>query len=95
MALGTVEVFANFLGVRIDQREDESVHLSQPHLIDSILKDLRLDEPNVNTKNTPAAPNKLLCRHSDSAAFDDSFDFRSVVGKMMYLSTTHLTIPVA
>ena len=30
----------DFLGVRIDQREDGSVHLSQPHLIDSILKDL-------------------------------------------------------
>jgi len=39
-------------------------------------------------KATPAAPNKLLKRHTDSVDFDQSFDMRSVVGKMMYLLTT-------
>jgi hypothetical protein len=64
--------------------------LSQPHLIDSIRKDLPLDGGNITAKDTPAAPNKLLKRHSDSGAFDQSFDYRSVCGKLMYLSTTKL-----
>lgn len=80
----------DFLGVRIDKRSDGSTELSQPHLIDSILKDLRLDGDKVSTKHTPAAPNKLLRRHSSADHFDQSFDYRSVVGKLMYLSTTRL-----
>ena len=32
----------DFLGIQIKRQEDGSVHLSQPHLIDSILKDLHL-----------------------------------------------------
>ena len=31
----------DFLGVRIERKEDGSVHLTQPQLIDQILKDLR------------------------------------------------------
>ncbi|KAI2496437.1 hypothetical protein MHU86_18061 [Fragilaria crotonensis] len=34
---------ADFLGVNIDRRKDGIIHLTQPHLIDQILKDLRLD----------------------------------------------------
>lgn len=78
----------DFLGVLINRKDDGTVHLSQPHLIDSILKDLRLDGPKTATKNTPAAPNKLLRKHLDSDDFDNSFDYRSVVGKLMYLGTT-------
>jgi Reverse transcriptase (RNA-dependent DNA polymerase) len=51
----------DFLGVRIDPHcEGGTVRLSQPHLIDFILKDLRLQGANVVIKDTPAAPNKLL-----------------------------------
>jgi len=78
----------DFLGVHIDRREDGSVLLSQPHLIDSILKDLRLDGKATKAKPTPAKPNILLRRHTESEDFDQSFDYRSVVGKLMYLSTT-------
>jgi len=80
----------DFLGVRIDKREDGSVELSQPHLIDSVLKDPRLDGDKVATKSTPAAPNKLPSKHSSSDDFDQSFDCRSTVGKLMHLGTTRL-----
>ena len=36
---GTLEVF---LGVNIDRKPDGSIHLTQPHLIKSILGDLHL-----------------------------------------------------
>jgi hypothetical protein len=76
----------DFLGINIDRKPDGSIHLTQPHLIDQILKDLRLDADDVHTKPTPAASSKLLSRHTDSPDFDGVFDYRSViVGKLNYL----------
>ena len=76
----------DFLGVQISTKEDE-VHLTQPHLTSQILKDLRLDDPNVATKDTPLPIGKVMHGYKGSKAFDGHFDFRSVLGKMMYLKT--------
>lgn len=45
---------ADFLAVRIKRLSDGTIKMTQPHLIDSILKDLRLDGTNVKDKDTPA-----------------------------------------
>jgi len=74
----------DFLGINIERREDGTIHLTQPHLIDQVIKDLKLPE-NATTKSTPAASSKLLSRHSDSKPFDGSFHYRSVIGKLNYL----------
>ena len=76
---------ADFLGVSIDRRKDGSIHLTQPHLIDQIIKDLRLHDDNVKPRTTPAASSKLLTRHTSSKPFDNSFNYRSVIGKLNYL----------
>jgi hypothetical protein len=76
---------ADFLGVSIDKRSDATIHLSQPHLIDQILDDLRLNGTNVKSRSTPAASSKLLTRHSESEPFDNSFNYRSLIGKLNYL----------
>jgi len=76
---------ADFLGVNIDRRSDGTIHLSQPHLIDQILEDLRLKAANVKSRSTPAASSKLLTRHTDSEPFDNSFNYRSIIGKLNYL----------
>jgi hypothetical protein len=79
----------DFLGVKIDRVSDTEIHLTQPQLIDSILRDLDLiqrpGQKEVTTKDTPAAISVLLRRHLDSAPFDHSFDYRSVIGKLNYL----------
>jgi hypothetical protein len=74
----------DFLGVNIERRSDGTIHLTQPHLIDQILEDLKMPEV-TKTKNIPAASSKLLRRHSNSRKFDGSFNYRSVVGKLNYL----------
>ena len=51
----------DFLGIQIKKQEDGSVHLSQPQLIDSIIKDLHL-KPSSNPKSTPAVTSTLLTR---------------------------------
>ena len=79
---GTLE---DFLGVNIDRKEDGSIHLTQPQLIDSILRDLNLDNDNVKTKSIPACSSKILKKHHDSEPFDKSFNYRSVIGKLNYL----------
>ena len=75
----------DFLGVNIEKKKDRTIHLTQPHLIDQILKDLRLDNDRVTTKTTPASSSVLLSRHSMSHPHDDSFKYRSVIGKLNYL----------
>ena len=79
---GNVE---DFLGVNIEQLEDGSVKLSQPHLIEQILKDLKMTDSEVKSKDTPAASSTILRKHESSRPFDDSFHYRSVIGKLNYL----------
>jgi hypothetical protein len=76
---------ADFLGVNIDRRDNGTIHLTQSHLIDQILSDLRMNNDNVKPKSTPAASSKLLSRHTRSKPFDNSFNYRSVIGKLNYL----------
>ena len=54
----------DFLGVNIDRRDDGTIHLTQPHLIDTILKEMRLHSDNVTVKTTPAAVSTILKRES-------------------------------
>lgn len=76
---------ADFLGVSVNRRPDGTIHMSQPHLINQILDNLRMNDDAVNAKPTPAASSKLLMRHSDSKPSDNSFNYRSVINKLNYL----------
>jgi hypothetical protein len=75
---------SDFLGVNIQYKSDGTIHLTQPQLIDSILKELRLDNT-AKCKTTPAAISKILTKHKDSDPFDDSFHYRRIIGKLNYL----------
>ena len=74
----------DFLGINIDRKSDGSIHMTQPHLIDQILKDLKFQD-NTKTKDTPAKSSTLLSRHSESEPFDQSFHYKSLIGKLGYL----------
>jgi hypothetical protein len=43
----------DFLGAKIERKADGTVHSTQPHLINQILKDLRLEDKNATTKPMP------------------------------------------
>ena len=76
---------ADFLGVNIQRKEDGTIHMTQPHLIEQILNDLRMSDKSVKPRSTAAASSKVLTRHSQSPNFDGSFNYRSVIGKLNYL----------
>jgi hypothetical protein len=71
----------DFLGVNIERKPFGSVHLTQSHLIDQILEDLKMLDV-TKTKTIPSSSSKLLKRHTNSPPFDGSFNYRSVVDKM-------------
>ena len=75
---------ADFLGVNINQ-ESDTFTLTQPKLIESILGDLCLADKNVALKDVPMACSKLLGCHKDSEAFDGSFNYHQVIGKLNFL----------
>jgi len=57
----------------------------QSLLIDKIVSDLRLTQDNINIKAIPMASSRILVSHNKSDAFDDSFNYRSLVGTLTYL----------
>ena len=55
----------DFLGVNIDRTSRGAIHLTQPHLIDSILQDLRLKKGESKCKDTPMKSSTILNKSKD------------------------------
>ena len=85
----------DFLGIQIKRQDDGSVHLSQPHLIDSIIKDLHL-QPDSNHKTTPAVTSTLLHKDTNGPHMQPEFHYHSIIGKLNFLEkSTRLDISVS
>jgi len=74
----------DFLGVNITRCDDGTIHFRQPLLIETILKDLGLQEDGKN-RVIPAKSSAILSRHTQSQPHDQSFNYRSIIGKLGYL----------
>jgi Reverse transcriptase (RNA-dependent DNA polymerase) len=79
----------DYLGVKIEKgTEAGTLLLSQPHLIDSILEDLRLlnhGQTASKTADTPAAFENKLHKDLNGKPFDYPWEYRSVIGKLNFL----------
>jgi hypothetical protein len=79
---GTVN---DYLGIRITKNEvTKEITMTQPGLIESILKDLNLLNPGAHTKDTPA----MGILHPDRQGHprEDTWNYRSLIGKLNYLA---------
>ena len=74
----------DFLSIQVQKLEDVSIHLSQPQLIDDIIKDLHLQSGS-NMKKTPAITNQILHKDTESRDVDMEFHYRSIIGKLNFL----------
>ena len=73
-----------YVGVHVEQLDDGTIILSQPHLIESILTDLRLLD-GAKPASTPMLCSVILHADLDGEPFDNHFDYQSVMGKLNYL----------
>ena len=58
--------------------------MSQPHLIDQLIRDIGLN-PKSHLPSTPAISSYILHRDEKEAAYDSNWSFRSAIGKLNYL----------
>ena len=77
---------AGYLGVYIEKREDNKLELTQRGLTERILKALGL-ESSSNRAATPAEK-RALGADTDGPPCQESFNYASVIGMLMYLSNT-------
>ena len=74
----------DFLGIQVQKKDDGSIVLTQPHLIDSIIQDLHLQSGS-NPKSTPSITTKLLHKDANGTEMTPDFHYRSVIGKLNFL----------
>ena len=77
----------DFLGIQIQKQADGTVHLSQPQLIDSIIKDLHL-QPGSNPKSIPVVTTMLLHKDANGPDMQPEFHYQSVIGKLNVLENS-------
>jgi histone deacetylase 1/2 len=75
----------DYLGIQIKKEQDGGLTLTQPQLIESILKDMKLEKENVKGRKTPAMKTKVIHKDEDGDDFDNRFHYRSIIGKLNYL----------
>jgi len=72
------------LGINIQKLDDGSLELTQQGLINRIIEGMGLQ--NANPKYTPVTD--TLGKGKDKAVFNERFNYRSIIGMLMYLGNT-------
>ena len=82
--LSREETFSEFLGIKYDELSDGSISMTQKGLINKIIS--ATDMESCNPKHTPA----LKCAlgiDSEGAPMNETWNYASIVGMLLYLST--------
>ena len=74
----------NFLGIQVQKQDDGSIKLTQPQLIESIIKDLHLQSRS-KSETTPAVTTNLLHKDTNGPGMSLDFHYCSVIGKLNFL----------
>ena len=74
----------DYLGVKVAKLPNGCFSLSQPHLIQSIIKDMNLP-PHTNPKDMPALISKPLQPDPNGKPFSQTWSYRSIIGKLNFL----------
>ena len=78
--------FSSYLGIQLEHKANGAIKMTQPGLKKSIIDVLGLQD-STPAKTPITAP---LFKHEDSPPFDESFNYRSVLGMLQYVgNNTH------
>ena len=76
---------SDYIGINFTHHKDGTIIMSQPTLIDQIVKDLAIN-PNAHLLSIPALISRILQREEKAKSCSNSkFHYRSVAGKLNYL----------
>ena len=75
---------SDYLGINIDQLDDGCITSTQPHLIDSIIADLKF-VANTKPKDIPYLSSSILQQDLNGEPFDKHWEYRLVIGKLNFL----------
>ena len=74
----------DYLGVNVTKTDNGTIKLSQPNLIEQIIKDSKVSD-NAPIKLTPAASTKIITPDLDGAPFNERFNYRAIIGRLNFL----------
>ena len=74
----------DFIGVNITRHEDGKIELSQPHLIEQILRDLNFQH-DTKKVNTPGKPDHVLRKNEGAPPHKADWHYRSIIGKLNFV----------
>ena len=74
----------DYLGINVTELDNGKIKLSQPHIIDQIIRDTKISL-NGKPKPTPAPSTKIRTPDLNGKEFDNRFNYRSVIGKLNVL----------
>jgi hypothetical protein len=74
----------DYLGVNVEKLPNGNIKLTQPHLINQIITELKLSLKSAN-RTTSALSTKILQRNEKAPDFDQRFHYRCVVGQLAEL----------
>lgn len=75
---------ADYLGIKVTRLATGIISLTQPQLIESILRDINFSK-NTKSKTIPAVSTHLLQQDSEGDTFNEHWDYRSLIGKVNFL----------
>ena len=84
LALTQEESFAEFLGIKFDNKPDGSINMTQKGLIQKVLETAKMTDCNPNATPTLAT---ALGADKDGKPMTESWNYRAVIGMLLYLST--------
>jgi Reverse transcriptase (RNA-dependent DNA polymerase) len=74
----------DYVGVNIERRGDGSIHMTQPQLIKSIIKELNFNQGTKPTK-IPAYSSTILSAGRDQPPHKADWSYRRIIGKLNFL----------
>ena len=75
--------FEEYLGIQFDRKQDGSILMSQPGLINKIITTMGMEKCNPNKTPATKVP---LGKDIEGELMNESWDYRSVVGMLLYVS---------
>jgi hypothetical protein len=77
----------DYVGVNIERQEDNTIHMTQPNIINSILHELNFMD-NTKSANAPAKGGTIVTDGSDQEPHKADWHYRRIIGKLNFLASS-------